>query len=67
MSLVDHNQDISASHLWNNIIQKLQSNNLSPGIRNCLCSLKITKHALTKIHARKIHQECFESFNLLNC
>ena len=37
--------------LWNNIIQKLQGNNLSPENRSCLCLLKITWHALTKTSA----------------
>ena len=44
--------DISASHLWNNIIQKLQGNSLPPENRNRLCSLKITCHALTKTSER---------------
>ena len=45
---LDHNSNISASHLWNNIIQTLQGNSMSPGNRYCLCPLKITRHALTK-------------------
>ena len=55
---------LPASHLWNNIIQKVQGNSLSPRNRNCLCSFKITWHALTK-QARVIHKEYFKSFNLL--
>ena len=48
---VGHNSNISAYHLWNNIIQKLQGNNLSPGNRYCSCWLKITWHALPKTSA----------------
>ena len=43
MSILDDNWNISASHLYNNIIQKLQGNNLSPGNQH-----KVTWHALTK-------------------